>query len=103
MSWPVRGLEKKNPIWGIFQALFVEVMNSLPDNKALLLHKGKQNFFRAFRVCCVVDFVARASTQGMNQYNAYCGCNRCLQTGDNVSAHAVAREILYLARGVCFQ
>lgn len=32
---------KENPIWGIFQAPLAKVMNSLPDNKVLLFHKGK--------------------------------------------------------------
>lgn len=50
----------------IFQAPFVETMNSLADEGFPLLHTGKDKVFRVFCICCAVDSVARAPMHGIS-------------------------------------
>lgn len=75
---------KKKPDLVLFQDAFVDAVNNLSEKGFNLEHHGRAKTFKAFCICCAVDAVARAPMQGIMQFNAYHGCNWCLQKGERV-------------------
>lgn len=75
---------KKKPDMVPFQDAFVGAVNDLSEKGFDLEHRGRTTTFKAFCICCAVDSVARAPMQGVMQFNAYHGCNWCLQKGERV-------------------
>lgn len=75
---------KSKPDMVLFQDAFVEAINDLSEKGFNLEHRGCTKIFKAFCICCAVDSVARAPMQGVMQFNAYHGCNWCLQKGERV-------------------
>lgn len=76
---------KKKPDMSIFLDVFVEKMEGLAQNGFVLDHEGQPKLFKAYCICCAVDSVARAPMQGVMQFNAYYGCNWCLQKGERIA------------------
>lgn len=81
---------KKKPDMVLFQDAFVDSVNNLSEKGFNLEHHGRAKTFKAFCICCAADAVARAPMQGIMQFNAYHGCNWCLQKGESFKFHNVS-------------
>ena len=65
----------------IFLRPFVEYMNELSTIGIKCIINNEQRDIKIFTLCCCVNSVARASMQGIHQFNGHYGCSWCLHPG----------------------
>lgn len=72
---------KKKPDMTVFIREFVRLINKVTFCGIPCVVRGISKTLRLYVINCCVDAVARAPIQGIKQFNAYFGCNFCLNPG----------------------